>query len=146
MPDLVRPTTARRRSFASTWRTLRHHRATRPVLFLVFAALAGRAVLGAGGGGPVPAAPRGVSPEATLASHLDPDAGAIRLDHQATHLRPGDTVDLYALLTGAIVATGAEVLAVDDGRPIVAVARDEIPAVVRTFTTGDVVAVLTAPQ
>lgn len=82
-----------------------------------------------GGGGPI-------------ASQLHPDEGIVTLSADAAHLAPGDTVDLYALLTGDVVARRARVIEVDTGIAVVAVPRTVLSAVVRTFTTGDVIAVL----
>lgn len=96
----------------------------------------------------VPLAPGEVLREARLgaggplAVQLRADEGAIALPSGAPHLRPGDLVDLHALLTGDRVAAAARVLEVEDGIAIVAVADDDLGPVVRTFTTGDVVAVV----
>jgi pilus assembly protein CpaB len=77
-----------------------------------------------------------------LAARLPEGAGGVRLLSPAPHLAAGDVVDLYALLNGERVARGAEVISMDDDLPTVAVAGAELPAVVRAFTTGDVVPVL----
>jgi SAF domain-containing protein len=77
-----------------------------------------------------------------LAARLPGGTGGVRLLSPAPHLAAGDVVDLYALLSGEQVARGAEVISVDDGMPTVAIATNELPAVVRSFTTGDVVPVL----
>lgn len=77
-----------------------------------------------------------------LASQLLPDEGIVTLTADAAHLTAGDTVDLYALLTGDMVARRARVIEVDTGIAVVAVPEAVLPAVVRTFTTGDVIAVL----
>jgi Flp pilus assembly protein CpaB len=75
-------------------------------------------------------------------SRVGPRRGAVSLTAPAPHLEPGDRVDLYRLLDGRVVASGAEVIAVVDERPLVAVGRAELGAVVEAFTTGDVVPVL----
>lgn len=77
-----------------------------------------------------------------LASQLRPDEGLVTLGADAAHLSAGDLVDLYALLTGDVVARRARVVDVEEGRALVAVAESVLPAVIRTFTTGEVVAVL----
>jgi hypothetical protein len=77
-----------------------------------------------------------------LAARLPEGAGGVRLLNPAPHLAAGDVVDLYALLSGERVARGAEVISMDDGLPTVAIAAGELPAVVRAFTTGDVIPVL----
>ena len=77
-----------------------------------------------------------------LAARLPADSGGVRLLTPAPHLNPGDLVDLYALLSGERVARRAEVVAVDEGLPTVAIATAELAAVVRSFTTGDVVPVV----
>ncbi len=51
-------------------------------------------------------------------------------------------MDLHALLTGAVVATNTRVLEIVEGAPVVAVSDADLDAVMRAFTTGDVVAVL----
>lgn len=68
--------------------------------------------------------------------------GAVALSTTPTPLDVGDVVDLYALLDGTIVATGAEVIAVTDQIPLVAVDHDDLGAVIRSFSLGDVVPVL----
>jgi hypothetical protein len=77
-----------------------------------------------------------------LASQLPAGSAGLQLPGATTHLGIGDVIDLYALLTGERVATGAEVIAINDGLPTVAIATADLPAVVRTFTTGDVVPVV----
>ncbi len=77
-----------------------------------------------------------------VGSRVGPQRGAVSLTAPAPHLEPGDRVDLYRLLDGRVVASGAEVIAVVDGTPLVAVGRAELGAVVEAFTTGDVVPVL----
>ena len=69
--------------------------------------------------------------------------GGIALSAPAPHLELGDRVDLYGLLDGDRVAAGARVVDLTDGVPVVTVADHEIGAVIRAFTTGDVVPVLT---
>ena len=68
--------------------------------------------------------------------------GAVALISSTPHLEPGDRVDLYALLSGEIVAEHAEVIAVTDGMAVVAVDDDALADVILAFTTGDVVPVL----
>lgn len=77
-----------------------------------------------------------------IAAQLADDEGAIGLTVAAPHVVPGDIVDLHSQLTGERVAAGARVLRVDDDVPVVAVAEADLAALVRTFTTGDVVAVV----
>jgi hypothetical protein len=68
--------------------------------------------------------------------------GAIELQVPAGHLAIGDTVDLYDLLSGDPVATGATVIDLQDQHPTIAIATGEVGAVVRSLTNGEVVPVL----
>ncbi len=68
--------------------------------------------------------------------------GAVRLSLPTPHLQPGDHVDLYGLVTGSIVASRAEVIAVVDEIAVVAVAEEVLGDLIRAFTSGDVVPVL----
>ncbi|MFT5203299.1 MAG: hypothetical protein ACI9C1_002697 [Candidatus Aldehydirespiratoraceae bacterium] len=68
--------------------------------------------------------------------------GAIELQVPARHLTVGDTVDLYDLLSGDPVATGATVIELHDQLPTIAIATAEVSAVVRSLTNGEVVPVL----
>ncbi|MEZ5247540.1 MAG: SAF domain-containing protein [Acidimicrobiales bacterium] len=82
--------------------------------------------------------------EASDGSHLGSGRGAVALSSAAPHLEVGDRVDLYGLLDGDLVAAGAVVVDVTDDRvPVVAVDDGDLPAVIRAFTTGDVVPVVT---
>ena len=69
--------------------------------------------------------------------------GGIALSTRAPHLEIGDRVDLYGLIDGDLVAADARVVDLTDDMPVVTVADHEIGAVIRAFTTGDVVPVLT---
>lgn len=77
-----------------------------------------------------------------LAAQLRDDEGLVTLTAPADHLAAGDHVDLHALLTGDVVARRVRVVQVDAGVAMVAVPLPTLPAVIRTFTTGDVVPVL----
>ena len=77
-----------------------------------------------------------------LAALVPPGHGAVSLREPADHLAAGNLVDLHALLTGAVVATNTRVLEIVEGAPVVAVSDADLDAVMRAFTTGDVVAVL----
>jgi len=76
------------------------------------------------------------------ASQVEVGHGALALTSAAPHLEPGDRVDLYALLTGEVVARNARVIRVVDGQPVVTVEQRSLAAVIVAFTTGDVVPVL----
>jgi Flp pilus assembly protein CpaB len=76
-------------------------------------------------------------------SRLGSGRGAVALTMPAPHLEIGDRVDLYGLLDGDIVAADAEVVDVTHEVPVVAVDDRDLPAVIRAFTTGDVVPVVT---
>lgn len=80
--------------------------------------------------------------ESVTSARVGPTRGAVPLATAAPHLEVGDRVDLFALLDGAAVATDAEVVAMVDGLPVVAVDRAELPAVIGAFSLGDVVPVL----
>lgn len=70
------------------------------------------------------------------------NTGAIELQVPARHLTIGDTVDLYDLLSGDPVATGATVIELHDQLPTIAITTAEVGAVVRSLTNGEVVPVL----
>jgi len=76
------------------------------------------------------------------ASQVGAGRGAIALAVAAPHLEPGDRVDLYALLSGELVAADARVIRVIDERPVIAIEQASIRAVIQAFTMGDVVPVL----
>ena len=69
--------------------------------------------------------------------------GGIALSTPAPHLEIGDRVDLYGLIDGGLVAAGARVVELTDDVPVVTVADHEIGAVIRAFTIGDLIPVLT---
>ena len=75
-------------------------------------------------------------------SRVGSGRGAVALSTASPHLEIGDRVDLYDLFDGDIVSTDAEVVGLTDDVPLVAVDEQDIPAVIRAFTTGNVVPVL----
>lgn len=77
-----------------------------------------------------------------LAARLPAGTGGVQLRTVAPHLGIGDIVDLHTLLDGIPVTRGAEVVGIDDDVPTVAVVTADIDAVIRAFTTGDVVPVV----
>lgn len=76
------------------------------------------------------------------ASLVGPGRGALTLAADAPHLDQGDRVDLYALLDGSVLATDAEVIAIADTAPVVAIGDSDLPAVIQALSFGDVVPVL----
>ena len=78
----------------------------------------------------------------TGGSRVGQGRGAVALSAPSPHLEIGDRVDLYGLFDGDIVASDAEVVDLADGVPVVAVDDHDLPAVIRAFTTGDVVPVV----
>ena len=76
------------------------------------------------------------------ASQVGSGRGAVSLTQPTPHIQLGDRVDLYEPVTGAIVASGAEVIAVIDEIAVVAVVDHMLDDVIRAFISGDVVPVL----
>ena len=77
-----------------------------------------------------------------LAAQLGEATGALTITTDKTPLMPGDLVDLHGLIDGARLATDASVIAVDEGFVTVAVADQQIRAVIQSLTVGGVVPVL----
>ena len=77
-----------------------------------------------------------------LAAQLGDATGALTITTDKSPLRPGDLVDLYALIDGNRLATDARVIEVDEGFVTVAVADQQIRAVIQSLTVGGVVPVL----
>ena len=77
-----------------------------------------------------------------LAAQLGEATGALTIATDKTPLTPGDLVDLYGLIDGNRLATDASVIEVDEGFVTVAVADQQIQAVIRSLTVGGVVPVL----
>lgn len=77
-----------------------------------------------------------------LAAQLGEASGALTIATDKTPLMPGDLVDLYGLIDGNRLATDAGVIEVDEGFVTVAVADQQIRAVIQSLTVGGVVPVL----
>lgn len=77
-----------------------------------------------------------------LAAVLPDRAGVVLLDDAAPHLSPGDRVDLHGRIDGRRIAPGAEVVAIIDDVPAVAVDSDDLPRLVVALSVGGVVAIL----
>lgn len=77
-----------------------------------------------------------------LAAQLGEATGALTIATDKTPLTPGDLVDLHALINGNLLATDARVIEVDEGFVTVAIADEQIRAVIASLTVGGVVPVL----
>lgn len=77
-----------------------------------------------------------------LAAQLGDAAGALTISTDGTPLEAGDLVDLYGLIDGNRLATDAAVIEVHEGFVTVAIADQQIQAVIRSLTVGGVVPVL----
>ncbi len=77
-----------------------------------------------------------------LAAQLGEASGALTIATDKTPLVPGDLVDLHGLIDGNRLATDARVIEVDEGFVTVAVADQQIRAVIQSLTVGGVVPVL----
>lgn len=77
------------------------------------------------------------------AARLGPDRVGLAIEHRGVSLLPGDRVALHALLDGRALTRGqGEVVATGDGQLIVAVDERDVAGVIRSLSTGGVVAVL----
>ena len=76
------------------------------------------------------------------AARLPAQTAGLTITVSQSALAVGDRVDVYGLLDGNLLASGAEVIAVNDNQPTLAIAETELPAVIRALTIGGVVPVL----
>ncbi|MCY3851646.1 MAG: SAF domain-containing protein [Acidimicrobiaceae bacterium] len=77
-----------------------------------------------------------------LAAQLGEAAGGLTIATDGTPLGAGDLVDLYGLIDGKRLADDARVIEVHEGFATVAIADQQIQAVIQSLTTGGVVPVL----
>lgn len=77
-----------------------------------------------------------------LAAQLGEAAGGLTIATDGTPLGAGDLVDLYGLIDGNRLAEDARVIEVHEGFVTVAVADQQIQAVIQSLTIGGVVPVL----
>ena len=77
-----------------------------------------------------------------LAAQLGEATGALTIAVDGTPLEAGDLVDLYGLIDGERLAEDARVIKVHEGFVTVAVADQQIQAVIGSLTVGGVVPVL----
>ncbi len=77
-----------------------------------------------------------------LAAQLGEAAGGLTIATDGTPLEAGDLVDLYGLIDGRRLADDARVIEVHEGFVTVAIAEQQIRAVIQSLTVGGVVPVL----
>lgn len=77
-----------------------------------------------------------------LAAQLGEAAGGLTIATDGTPLEAGDLVDLYGLIDGERLADDARVIEVHEGFVTVAIADQQIQAVIQSLTVGGVVPVL----
>lgn len=77
-----------------------------------------------------------------LAAQLGEAAGGLTIATDGTPLEAGDLVDLHGLIDGRRLADDARVIGVHDGFVTVAIADQQIQAVIQSLTVGGVVPVL----
>lgn len=77
-----------------------------------------------------------------IAAQLGEATAGLTIAVDGTPLEVGDLVDLYGLIDGTRLATNAAVIAMHEGFVTVAVAEQQIQAVIQSLTTGGVVPAL----
>ena len=77
-----------------------------------------------------------------LAAQLGEAAGGLTIATDGTPLEAGDLVDLYGLIDGTRLANDASVIEVHEGFVTVAIADQQLQAVIQSLTIGGVVPVL----
>ena len=77
-----------------------------------------------------------------LAAQLGDAAGGLTIATDGTPLEAGDLVDLYGLIDGTRLADDASVIKVHEGFVTVAIADQQLQAVIQSLTIGGVVPVL----